>query len=505
MSRWGGRGRVAVLGMVTLGAGLAAASCSSSSDSTPAPSFTRQELLDPASCKACHVEHYTQWSGSMHAYASDDPVFRAMNARGQRLTGGQLGDFCVKCHAPMAVHENATKDGLNLDSVPASLKGVTCFFCHTADSVQDAHNADLTLADDLTLRGPYSDPVPNTAHRAGYAPTQDGQRLESGDVCGTCHDIETGHGANIERTYKEWKTSIFSHAPVGDTCAQCHMHQSTHDEPIAQFPGVGNRRTHDHTLAAVDVALTAFPSPDPSGQAAAQKAAVVDLLAMSLQSALCVSNAGGASFRVILDNVGAGHGVPSGALQDRRMWMELMAYEGTSTEPFYESGAVPDGVATTKSPDPDMWLLRDCLFDTSGNETHNFWEAADYDTNALPAKTTIDPSDPKFYVTHVIRDFPLAGAVLAGHTVSRATLRIRMRPMDFDVLQDLVDSKDLDPSALAAIPTYDLASVTWTPDTAKGIYVDGRQSFQCVTPNGLNLASQANPAPVHVQPNCLPR
>ena len=30
-------------------------------------------------------------------------VFLAMNERGQRETGGQLGPFCVNCHAPLAV------------------------------------------------------------------------------------------------------------------------------------------------------------------------------------------------------------------------------------------------------------------------------------------------------------------------------------------------------------------------------------------------------------------
>ena len=53
----------------------------------------------------------------MHAYASDDPVFRAMNERGQRETDGGLGSFCIQCHAPIAVHEGATSNGLNLDQV----------------------------------------------------------------------------------------------------------------------------------------------------------------------------------------------------------------------------------------------------------------------------------------------------------------------------------------------------------------------------------------------------
>ena len=115
--------------------------------------LTREQLLDPQTCQSCHPSHYKEWSGSMHAYAADDPVFLAMNRRGQEETDGELGDFCVQCHAPMALREGATFDGLNLPDVPQSLKGVTCYFCHSVDGVQGTHNNPLTLADDEVLRG----------------------------------------------------------------------------------------------------------------------------------------------------------------------------------------------------------------------------------------------------------------------------------------------------------------------------------------------------------------
>src|SRR5439155_8964026 len=100
-----------LFGVVTL-ALAAAAACTSSSKTEP--TLARAELLKPETCKTCHQDHFREWSGSMHAYASDDPVFLAMNKRGQRETAGALGAFCVNCHAPMAVREGATKDGLNL-------------------------------------------------------------------------------------------------------------------------------------------------------------------------------------------------------------------------------------------------------------------------------------------------------------------------------------------------------------------------------------------------------
>src|SRR5262249_18849318 len=188
--------------------------------------------------------HYADWSGSMHAYASDDPVFVAMNKRGQRETKGALGPFCVNCHAPMAVQTGATKDGLNLAELSPSLKGVTCFFCHAVDAVNGTHNDPLHLAEDDAMRGPFGDPVDNTAHAAVYSTLHDRDQLESASLCGSCHDIVNDHGAAIERTFDEWKHTVFAHPGGGATCGQCHMEQSTHLEPVAQAPGVFARRYH---------------------------------------------------------------------------------------------------------------------------------------------------------------------------------------------------------------------------------------------------------------------
>src|SRR5262245_41195339 len=84
--------------------------------------FTVEQLQNPEVCGECHPKHYEQWSGSMHAYASEDPVFVAMNKRGQRDTNGALGDFCLTCHAPMALALDGVT-GANYD--PAALRPET--------------------------------------------------------------------------------------------------------------------------------------------------------------------------------------------------------------------------------------------------------------------------------------------------------------------------------------------------------------------------------------------
>ncbi|APR87117.1 cytochrome c family protein [Minicystis rosea] len=471
----------------TLAIAVIAASCGNSAP--PTPQFTKAELMDPQKCQQCHPDHYREWSGSMHAYAADDPVFIAMNARAQRETNGAVGSFCVKCHAPVALAEGATTDGTNIADLPQHLKGVTCYFCHSADEVTDTHNAPINLAADGALRGGITDPVANEAHASKYSPIHDRDRPESATLCGSCHDVVSPLGAHIERTFAEWQGTLFSHDTLGLTCGQCHM--AGREGLAAQAPDVGVRRVHGHTFPGVDTALTPFPEMD------AQKAAVQSSLDGTLQAALCVKgSAGAATLQVVLDNVGAGHAWPSGSTQDRRAWVELVAY--ANEEPVYQSGVVPDGTSVMDLVDPDLWLIRDCILDGDGKEVHMFWEAASYDSNQLPGPVTNVQTDPNYYLTHVLRTFPRPTSTPAVIAMpDRVTMRVRLVPIGLDVLDDLVASKDLDPSVRDAMPTFTLGGtdLEWTADTATIKYVDQGQPVLCVTRGLSTGANAAVPAP----------
>lgn len=453
-----------------------------------APSqLSPEALLDPLTCGQCHSRHLREWSGSMHAYASADPVFVAMNQRGQRETGGALGDFCVKCHAPMALREGLTTDGLNLEAVPAQFKGVTCFFCHTVDQVNGEHNAPLRLASDLAMRGALSNPIETPAHAALFSPLHDRDRLESSSLCGSCHDVQTGHGVDLERTFAEWRASVFAQPPLGATCGQCHMAQSRAEQPAANVPGAPLRRTHSHTFAAVDVALTEFPEKD------AQREEVQSLLDGTLQSALCVARTPqGTQLRVVLDNIAAGHSFPSGSSQHRRLWVETQAFSDGGVIAF--SGVVPADQDETS--DPSSWLMRDCLFGPDGGSVEMFWEATRFDGNTLPAQATFDKLDPRFYQSHVMHTSPLP------RLPERVTMKVWLRPMGRAVLRHLVESGDLDVSVLHAAPTFQLGqALEWTARSATHTFVDSAGNpVSCVSLTNLNVQAQTVPAQTRCSP-----
>jgi hypothetical protein len=417
----------------------ALAACSQGAGTTtppePQPTFTVAQLKNPETCKDCHPKQYQDWSGSMHAYATDDPLFIAMNKRGQEA---QIGPFCVKCHAPMAVHEGMNDGPIDLATLPKQLHGITCYFCHNVDAVLDTHDNPLHLTDDNTMRGQYTDPVRNKAHKSEYSTFIDRDRSESAAMCGSCHDIVNKNGAHIERTYAEWLGSVYSQSALGTTCSQCHMHKSDGLVPIAEGPdvtGVLGRHRQDHSFPGVDRAITEWPEAD------AQAAAVQAFLDTELQSVLCVrgyQNTAGGNIMLVVDNVASGHNWPSGASQDRRLWFEIIAYKNDM--PFYKSGVVPDGstpTAVAVADDPDLWLLRDCMLDSAGKETHMFWEAASYESNVLPAQLTFDPMDIRFYRSHIYQNYPRAVDKKLTDYPDRVTMRALLQPFPLDLFDEL--------------------------------------------------------------------
>lgn len=423
---------------------------------TTPTTYSREELLDPETCKDCHPRHYREWASSMHAYAAEDPVFLAMNRRGQEETEGELGKFCVNCHAPMAVREGATTDGLNLDQVPAHLKGVTCYFCHNIEDVEDDHNNPIVLANDTTMRAGIANPKRPKAHGVAYSELLDGNQHQSASMCGSCHDIVTPAGVHLERTFAEWQDSVFS-APTlaegGLSCNRCHM--SNYPGVAADDPDVrvGTRDVHEHLWPSVDVALTPFPDRE------LQRQAVQCLLAPSVKVfSLSVIPPEAV---VLLEGQG-GHHVPSGASQDRRMWVELLAYDDRD-ELVFRSGDIADDEIEEKpfddpAHDPHLWMFRDRIFDADGKETHMFWQAAK--SAAHPdgyASDTLGPLRKGMQPHTVEKRYPVGQP-------ARVTLRVRLRPMGLDVLDDLIASGHLDPAIRDAMPTHTLeySQVEWS-------------------------------------------
>jgi len=138
-------------------------------------------------CGGCHGAAFAEWSGSGHASAWTNPLFRA---------GFQVEPrrFCVECHAPVA--ERAAE-------------GIGCLGCHEARAA-----------------------APAPGHVAALRSREE---LRSATACKDCHEFTTpafDDGAArptslpMQSTYSEWVA--YQRAGGSQTCQGCHMPQGRH-------------------------------------------------------------------------------------------------------------------------------------------------------------------------------------------------------------------------------------------------------------------------------------
>jgi hypothetical protein len=414
-----------------------------------------------------------------------------MNALGQDETNGEMGDFCVSCHAPMALREGFVDGGVIAEDTPEHLKGITCYFCHSVKNVTGDNNAEVELANDDIMRGGIIGPIEPSAHGVSFSRFMDRNNPESSKFCGGCHDIVNDKGVHLERTFAEYKETIFAQhgTPNFLSCPTCHM---PNREGLAAvddgLPGddenVATRSVHSHLWPGVDVALTSWPDREE------YEAAVQCTLDDSVSIDMMRTGQGEPDTIVYAIESASGHKMPSGASQDRRMWIEMVGYDADG-EVVCSRGVVPDDAATTEplvqdvplcpigdggpsANDPVQFpLFRDRIFDEDGNETHMFWRAAPSEefpdgfvSRLMPGPTSVDAQG--IPAPHGIA---VVYGVFTGLPIERITVRLKMRPMDYDVLEELIDGGYLDESVRDEIPTFTIAGASVDYDLIDGQWV----------------------------------
>jgi hypothetical protein len=313
-------------------------------------------------------------------------------------------------------------------------------------------------------------------------------------LCGGCHDIVTRTGVHLERTFEEYREGLFSKSATGappafDSCVGCHM---PGQKGVVAVPsnGAAVRTVHEHLWPGIDLPLTPFPHHD-----ALRSAVETCQLRQASISSFTLEVTPPDLFSFQIETL-AGHNEPSGAAQDRRMWLEFLAYDGSGRLlEDVSSGNIGDGDVEDRpeddpTRDPHLLMLRDRIYDARGRPVHMFWQAAKskahpdgYESHVIPVATTS-------YVdgTHVLlKQYRAAGP--AG-LPARVTARLKIRAIGADVLRDLVDSGDLDPMIAAKMPTLTFgAQIEWTPEkgvmkTIAAAKVPDCQTYRCLLEPG---------------------
>lgn len=223
----------------------------------PATSAEQLALLDAESCRACHADQHAEWAQSRHALAWTNGIF-------QREYSAQPRAWCVNCHAPLTVQQEAMAAG---DARLAD-QGVSCAACHVRRG--------QLVSSERGARSP---------HRTVVDPS-----FASPAMCADCHQftfpvMTPVRGEVLRMTAHPMQTTVrdFLEGPYADApggCLACHGSRAGH-----AFPG-------GHDLELLRSAIEASwcrRDGGPAGQPGQEPYVVMEVA-----------------------NVGAGHRVPTG-------------------------------------------------------------------------------------------------------------------------------------------------------------------------------------------------
>jgi hypothetical protein len=286
------------------------------------------------------------------------------------------------------------------DTFKSDFGGVSCHLCHRqrtqgpTGQTARLHNGNLFVGDEIECEDGYTGPCrvgpyqyPDLEAQIGHPPhpVRYSDSVKRSEFCGVCHDVTTpitDVGAlktlilpsgkitaipfPIERTFTEWKQSTYGDivfvdgfAPTepvggdpvrfGQTCQTCHMRDSTAPETRAcQLEDVGSRvgNMPKHEFVGANTwiltlirdiygsSLSRFQEINRSitlaNEMLTQRSATISV-------ALDPVAAGTLTARVRVTNL-AGHKLPTGYGEGRRMWLEAEARDSANAV-IWVSGA----------------------------------------------------------------------------------------------------------------------------------------------------------------------
>ncbi len=362
-------------------------------------------------CAECHTKEYKEWASSIHAITGPDAIYEGTILENELNSenGGEYATekirWCDGCHEPLGI---LAGEGTPVGAVgpnEALEEGATCILCHTATEANPlAGNAGLTLNINEIKR--YMSPslimaAPEQHAKSMQAKTHNPMMGES-EMCGTCHTeirptrVNGDFPLHFQETFDEWRLS--SYAEEGIECQNCHMHPEPAQYIQALKRGEKPKRKVSHRFVGNNYLLTAAGSiPDNllvdlrggwfpgrnvfmTGEEwltdlKKQQGLILDLLKEAADlsvKAQPTTNYEQVNLDVAITNSGAGHYLPTGALDQRHMWIEVKVSDAEGNN-VYHSGwfdekqgfTDPKAVMYIKKmfDDKDQLIDRHILFD----------------------------------------------------------------------------------------------------------------------------------------------
>lgn len=373
---------------------------------------TPDDWKDPRICGQCHSEQYEGWNGSMHSNAFKDPVFQALWALAEKADPS-MRNHCGTCHTPIGITTGTVEfhpdEGLHgkFTAPPVAEMGVSCDVCHTISgtnlqktAVLEHGNASFIVSPGPKKRATLVDA------ESPYHETEYSEHHARSDFCGNCHNIfHPGNNFPIERTYDEWKYSIYAQNDI--QCQDCHMvpvaiaekvadtlkrpHEL--DEPslegFAALGGKWRKVIHKHGFVGGNAVVTAVlnakdkDNPEELGRDSNVQEAIARLKGAASLKIYLEQKAGHLhQLKVKVTNERAGHHLPTSLTEVRQVWLEVVVKDEHGNE-LLRNGTLSDANEVPK----EAVIFNAHAVDKDGQDTMLPWEIVRFvDVNTIPPK-----------------------------------------------------------------------------------------------------------------------
>jgi len=282
---------------------------------------------NPQVCLGCHIERFQYWERSQMSKAFTGDFFQAQYnkvavvdaERDESVQGIKSG--CIGCHSPSAYKAGDTPPSptneKKIDSFRNQKSGIKlfadrsvfCDFCHTIEDFEDNSPFNHNYVNNATAeidpkRGDLEFPW------SPYHETARSEIHEDATFCGICHNELNDFGIWVKATEIEYQDGPYPAQNIA--CQNCHM------PPISGKPakmGPPRAENHDHWFGG---GFTGFVEGAAKIEIAIEKTSF--------------SPGEKVDFSIKVHHLAPGHKFPSGASEERDVWLHVGIYDESGKE-----------------------------------------------------------------------------------------------------------------------------------------------------------------------------
>ena len=334
-----------------------------------------------AACAECHVRQWKEMKGSMHSVAHKDKLYRAVAELARAEAGPEVYGLCSGCHTPQGVASGLVPHTAEEDLPSIVTDGIVCDTCHQVSALsgekgpwKEPGNASLVY--DVHEERRFGPPEGDNEAADHEVETRD--YYSSSRFCANCHTvIHPTNGLRLEHTYEEWENSVYAKNNI--QCQDCHMRdvedaitvaRTLKPVPIrgASVEDGDERPIARHRFVGGNI------NADLLGGGKEHAGIARDRLKSAARLELTVPGKAQAgkdlAVTVTVENIGAGHNLPTSLVELREMWVELKVLDAGGREVFRSGWLEENGDV-----EGEAMRFGALAGDKDGKVTYKPWEA----------------------------------------------------------------------------------------------------------------------------------